>query len=287
MTKMINTITLTPEKNAQIMTPEMATLKAKLQTTWSSGDFGQIARSYSPGAAEFVNRLNLRPGERVLDMACGTGNLSIPAAKTGAIVTGQDISANLLDQGWEWADYEGLNIRFDENDAEAMPYADASFDTVITMFGAMFTPRPELIASEMTRVLRPGGRLAMANWTPEGFIGQFFKIVGKHVPPAPMPSPLLWGDEDTVCRRFSDSVYDLQLTRRMISFNFPFDPASVVESFRLYYGPTLKAFAALDDKGQNALRYDLEQLWSTHNLSSNGVTVTESEYLEVLAVRAG
>lgn len=267
------------------LTPEMKTLKAKLWATWSAGDFGQIAKSYAPGAADFVNRLHLQPGERVLDVACGTGNLSIPAAKNGADVIGQDISANLLEQGRNWAEIEGVTVRFDQNDAEAMPYEDASFDTVITMFGAMFAPRPEVIAAEITRTCRPGGRIAMANWTPEGFIGQFFKIVSKHVPPAPMPSPLLWGDEDAVCTRFNGSVYDLQLTRRFITFNFPFSPAEVVESFRRYYGPTLKAFAALDEKGQNTLRQDLEQLWSAHNLSSNGVTEVASEYLEVIGRR--
>lgn len=269
------------------LTPEMETLKEKLQATWSAGDFGQIAKSYAPGAAEFVNRLKLQPGERVLDVATGTGNLAIPAAKSGATVTGQDISTNLLEQGRKWAEIEGLNIRFDQNDAEAMPYEDASFDAVMTMFGAMFTPRPSLTAAEMARITRPGGRIAMANWTPEGFIGRFFKIVGKHVPPAPMPSPLLWGDEDMVCRRFNGSVYDLQLNRRMITFDFPFSPAEVVETFRRYYGPTLKAFAALDEKGQIALRQDLEQLWSAHNLSANGVTQVKSEYLEVVAFRAG
>lgn len=273
--------------NPTTLTPEMATLKAKLRDTWASGDFGQIAKSYAPGAAEFVRRLGLQPGERVLDVAAGTGNLSIPAAKAGAIVTGQDISANLLAQGRYWAASEGLMIRFEQNDVEALPYEDGSFDSVITMFGAMFTPRPELTAAEMIRVTRPGGRIAMANWTAEGFIGRFFKIVGKHVPPAPiMPSPLLWGDEDTVCRRFNGDVYDLQLTRRMITFNFPFSPADVVESFRLYYGPTLKAFATLDEKGQQALSQELEQLFAAHNLSSDGSTRAESEYLEVIAIRA-
>lgn len=268
------------------LTPEMETLKVKLQATWSAGDFGQIARSYAPGAAEFVGRLHLQPGEQVLDVACGTGNLSIPAARKGAVVTGQDIAPNLLEQGRKWAASEGLSIRFDQNDAEAMPYEDASFDTVITMFGAMFAPRPELVASEMTRTVRPDGRIAMANWTPEGFIGQFFKLIGKHVPPAPMPSPLLWGDEDTVCRRFNGSVYNLQLTRRLITFNFPFTPVEVVAFFRHYFGPIIKAFAALDEKGQNALQQDLEQLWSAHNLSGNEATLVESEYLEVLAIRA-
>lgn len=272
--------------NPTTLTPEMATLKAKLRDTWSSGDFGQIAKSYASGAADFVGRLDLQPGERVLDVAAGTGNLAIPAAKAGAIVTGQDISPNLLAQGRKWAEAEGLAIRFDQNDAEALPYEDASFDTVISMFGAMFTPRPELTVAEMLRVTRPGGRIAMANWTPEGFIGQFFKIVSKHVAPAPgMPSPLLWGDEDTVCRRFDDSVYDLQLARRMITFEFPFSPVCVVEVFRLYYGPTLKAFAALDEQGQDALRRDLEKLFAAHNLSGNGATRVESEYLEVIATR--
>lgn len=269
------------------LTPEMEALKAKLKATWSAGDFGQIAKTYAPGAAEFVNRLNLQPGERVLDVACGTGNLTIPAAKSGASVIGQDVAPNLLEQGRAWAKTEGLTIRFDQNDAEALPYDDASFDTVITMFGAMFTPRPDVTAAELARTCRPGGRIAMANWTPGGFIGQMFKIVGKHVPPAPgMPSPLLWGDETTVRERFNGSVSNLQLTRCSITFNFPFTAPEVVECFRLYYGPTYKAFGALDEKGQTALRQELEQHWSAHNQAKNGVTRVESEYLEVVAIRA-
>jgi ubiquinone/menaquinone biosynthesis C-methylase UbiE len=268
------------------LTPEMEALKAKLKATWSAGDFGQIAKSYAPGAAEFVNRLNLQPGERVLDVACGTGNLTIPAAKRGASVTGLDVAPNLLEQGRSWAKAEGLTIQFDENDAEALPYDDASFDTVISMFGAMFTPRPDVTAAELARTCRAGGRIAMANWTPGGFIGQMFKIVGKHVPPAPgMPSPLLWGDEATVRERLNGSVSDLHLTPRLMTFSFPFTPSEVVEAFRRYYGPTYKAFGALDEKGQTALRQELEQLWSTHNQSQNGVTRVESEYLEVVAVR--
>ena len=270
-----------------IFTPEMEALKAKLKATWMAGDFEQIAKSYRSGAAEFVNRLNLQPGERVLDVACGTGNLTIPAAKSGANIIGQDLSPNLLEQGRAWAKAEGLTIRFDENDAEALPYDDASFDTVITMFGAMFTPQPDLIATELARTCRPGGRIAMANWTPDGFIGQMFKIVGKHVPPAPgMPSPLLWGDEATVRERLNGSVSDLRLTRRSIAFHFPFSASEVVDCFRRYYGPTYKAFGALDENGQAALHQELAQLWSTHNQSRNGVTQVESEYLEVVAIRA-
>ncbi|HXV45005.1 MAG TPA: methyltransferase domain-containing protein [Anaerolineae bacterium] len=269
------------------LTPEMEALKTKLKATWMAGDFGQIAKSYAPGAAEFVNRLSLKPGERVLDVACGTGNLTIPAAKSGASVTGLDIVPNLLAQGRAWAKAEGLTIQFDEHDAEALPYPDASFDTVISMFGAMFTPQPDVTAAELARTCRPGGRIAMANWTPGGFIGQMFKIVGKHVPPAPgMPSPLQWGDEDTVRERFNGSVADLHLTRRSITFHFPFSASEVVESFRRYYGPTYKAFGALDETGQAALRQELEQLWSAHNQSQNGVTRVESEYLEVVAIRA-
>jgi ubiquinone/menaquinone biosynthesis C-methylase UbiE len=269
------------------LTSEMEALKAKLKATWMAGDFGQIAETYSLGAAEFVGRLNLRPGERVLDVACGTGNLTLPAARSGASVTGQDIAPNLLEQGRAKAKAEGLPIQFDENDAEALPYDNASFDTIMTMFGAMFTPQPDVVAAELARTCRPGGRIAMANWTPGGFIGQMLKIVGKYVPPAPgMPSPLLWGDEATVRERFNGSVADLQLTRRSITFHFPFTASEVVEVFRRYYGPTYKAFGALDEKGQTALFQELAQLWSTHNQSRNGVTQVQSEYLEVLAIRA-
>jgi SAM-dependent methyltransferase len=270
----------------KILTPEMEALKAKLKATWISGDFEQIAKSYRSGAAEFVSRLDIKSGERVLDVACGTGNLALPAARNGAKVTGVDIAPNLLEQAQARAKAEGLAIQFDEGDAEDLPYEDASFDTVITMFGAMFAPRPEATAAELIRVCRPGGRIAMANWTPTGFIGQMFKMVGKHVPPAPgIPSPVLWGDEGTIRERFNGSGADLQLTRRLITFNFPFNALEVVEAFRLYYGPTYRAFAALDEASQTALRQELEQLWSVHNLSSNGVTRVESEYLEIVAIR--
>jgi ubiquinone/menaquinone biosynthesis C-methylase UbiE len=268
------------------LTSEMEVLKTKLRATWMSGDFEQIAKSYRSGAAEFVSRLEIKPGERVLDAACGTGNLAIPTAYKGAKVIGVDIAPNLLDQGRTWAKAEGLAIQFDEGDVEDLPYEDASFDAVVTMFGAMFAPRPETTAAELTRVCRPGGRIAMANWTPTGFIGQMFKIVGKHVPPpAGVPSPVLWGDEGTIRERFNGSMAELQLTRRLITFHFPFSPAEVVEAFRLYYGPTYRAFAALDEAGQAALSQELEQLWSTHNQSRNGITRVESEYLEIVAVR--
>jgi SAM-dependent methyltransferase len=201
-------------------------------------------------------------------------------------VTGVDIAINLLEQGREQAGAEGLNIQFDEGDAENLPYEDSVFDVVVSMFGAMFAPRPEMVAAELTRVCRQGGTIAMANWTPGGFIGQMFKITASHVPPpAAMPSPLLWGDEAVVRERLSRNISALRLTRRLISFNYPFGPADVVETFRLYYGPTQRAFEALDSNGQIALRRDLEKLWTEHNKETDGRTRVESEYLEVVAIR--
>ena len=270
------------------MTPEMEALKTKLKATWMAGDFGQIAQSYSPGAAEFITRLNLQSGEKVLDVACGTGNLAIPAARAGAMVTGVDIAPNLVEQARENAKISGLNCQFDEGDAEALVYDNGSFDAVVTMFGAMFAPRPDKVAEELVRVCRSDGRIVMANWTPTGFIGKMFKLTASFVPPPPnMPSPVLWGDEATVRERLKEGISDLRLNSRLITFNFAFSPQEVVEFFRTYYGPTQKAFAALDgDKDkQTALRRDLENLWEEHNQATDGKTAVESEYLEVVAKR--
>src|ERR1044072_4123544 len=165
--------------------PEMESLKTRLKAMWMTGDFGQIAKHNETSAEEFISRLALKPGVSLLDVACGSGNLSIPAARAGAIVTGVDIATNLLEQARARAASEGLTIQFDEGDAENLPYADAAFELVVTMFGAMFAPRPERVAAELVRVCRPGGRIAMASWTPDGFIGQMFKTNGKHVPPPP------------------------------------------------------------------------------------------------------
>jgi SAM-dependent methyltransferase len=265
---------------------ETDALTTRTRTTWMAGDFGRIARSYAPGAAEFIARLSLQPGDRVLDVACGTGNLSIPAARRGAQVTGIDIAPNLIEQAQDWARAEGLTIQFEEGNAEQMPYPDAAFDTVVTMFGAMFAPRADQTAAELVRVCRSGGRIAMANWTPDGFIGQMFKIVGKHVPPPPgVPSPLLWGSEATVAERLGTGVTDLRCTPRTITFNFPFDPAATVDCFRTYYSPTVRAFAALEPAAQDAFRRDLEQLWSQHNRAQDGTTQVDSTYLEVIAIR--
>lgn len=268
-------------------TSGLEALKTKLRATWIAGDFGEIAKAYTRGAEEFIQALNLKPGMRVLDVACGTGNLALPAARMGAVVTGVDIAPNLLEQARETGKREGLAVKFDEGDAENLPYEDASFDAVITMFGAMFAPRPELTAAELKRVCRPGGLIAMANWTPTGFIGQMFKIVASHVPPPPsVPSPVLWGTEDVVRDRLGEGTSSLETSRQLIDFNFPFGPAETVEHFKVYYGPTNKAFNALDENGQSALRRELEQHWTTHNRATDGTTRVPAEYLKSVAVRA-
>jgi SAM-dependent methyltransferase len=207
-------------------------------------------------------------------------------AQAGADVTGVDIASNLIEQARARALAENVNVRFDEADAEMLPYDDGSFDIVLSLIGAMFAPRPELVAAEFKRVARPGGKIIMGNWTPGGFVGQMFKVQGKHVPPpAIMPPPVKWGDEETIRERFNDGVSQLSFNRRVYPLRFPFSPSDVVEFFRTYYGPTHKAFAALDAERQSALRRDLEQLWTEHNRATDGTTYVESEYLEVVAIR--
>ncbi len=268
------------------MTPELESLKNRLRNTWIAGDFGRIAKAIEAGAEDFVERLNLTQGMEVLDVACGTGNLAVPAAKAGATVTGLDIAPNLIDQACARAKAEGVKAEFNVGDVEDMSYDNASFDVVMTMFGAMFAPRPHVTTHELKRVCAPGGLIAMANWTPGGFIGRMFKATGKHVPPPQgMPSPLLWGEEETIRQRFAEGITNLRLTKRITVFTFPFGPAEVVEHFRKFYGPTQKAFEALDDAGQDALRKDLVELWTEHNQASDGTTRVESEYLEVIAIR--
>lgn len=270
-----------------LQTSQMEALKARLRSTWMAGDFGEIAKYSSVWAEEFISRLPLTPGVKVLDVACGTGNLSIPAARRGAIVTGADIATNLLEQGRERAAREGLKIQFEEGDAEQLPYEDAAFDFVVSMFGAMFAPRPERAAAELIRVCRPGGQIAMANWTPEGFSGKIFKLNAKYSPPPPgLPPPVLWGDEQTVRERFRDGVSDLKMIRRPCLMDYPFDENEVVEFFRRFFGPTQRAFEALDASKQKEMHEELVRLWKEHNRATDATTKVESEFLEVIAVRS-
>jgi SAM-dependent methyltransferase len=269
------------------ISPEMESLKTRLRSIWMSGDYAHFAKPLEPGALEFLDRLHIRPGTQMLDVGCGAGQIAIPAARAGVHVTGIDIAPNQIEQARVRASSEGLNVQFMEADAEAIPCTDASFDLVVSLIGAMFAPRPERVAAEMIRTCKSGGRIVMVNWTPEGFVGQMFKIIGKHVPPSPlMPSPLLWGKEETVRERLRDGITELQMTRRMYPFRYAFSPAEVVEFYRMNYGPTNRAFAALEGAAQDTLRRDLEELWTRENQATDGSTRYESEYLEVTAVRA-
>ena len=271
------------------MTPEMEALKTRLKATWMSGDYGHFATYLEAGALNFLSRINIEPGARVLDVACGAGQTAIPMSRAGAKVTGVDIATNLIEQARARARAEHLDVRFEEGDAEMLPYPDGSFDIVLSLIGAMFAPRPELVAAELKRVCQPGGKIIMGNWTPAGFVGQMFKIHGQHVPPpALMPSPVKWGDEEIVRERFKEGISHLKLNRRLYPFRYPFPPSEVVEFFRTYYGPSNKAFAALSAHSfekQAALRADLEQLWTEKNTTTDGTTSIDSEYLEVVAIR--
>ena len=272
---------------AETMPAEMEALKTRLKSTWESGDYGVFAKYLEPGALEFFDRLNIAPGTRLLDVGCGAGQLTIPAAKRGIDVVGIDLAQNLVDQARERAKAEGLEIQIDQGDAEALQFEDASFDAVMSLIGSMFAPRPELVASEMVRVCRPGGQIIMGNWTPAGHVGQMFKIIGKHAPPpAIFPSPLQWGDSEKVRERFSRGVSDLKITTYLYPFRYPFPPADVVDFFITYYGPTLKAYNSLDEEKQQAFRSDLTDLWTTNNRATDGGTEVLAEYIEVIGTRS-
>jgi 2-polyprenyl-3-methyl-5-hydroxy-6-metoxy-1,4-benzoquinol methylase len=272
--------------NMTEMTTALATLKARLKSTWEAGNYGHFARPMEQGALEFLARQSVPAGTRVLDVACGAGQIAIPMARAGADVVGIDLASNLVAQARARAQAENLRVRFDQGDAEELPYADASFDLVVSLIGAMFAPRPERVAAELLRVCRPGGRIVMANWTATGFVGLLFKAMGKHVaPPANIPSPLLWGDETVVRERFRTGTRQLTFARRLYPFDYPFPPGAVVDFYRAYYGPANRAFAVLDGAGQARLHADLERLWSEHNLDADGSTRYTAEYLEVVAVR--
>lgn len=269
------------------MTPEMAALKTRLKATWMAGDYAHFAKYLEPGALNFLQRMNVSPGTRMLDLGCGAGQIAIPAAHAGAIVTGIDIATNAIAHATRRAQEEGVQVRFDEGDAEMLPYGEAEFDLVVSLIGAMFAPRPDLVAAEMLRVCRPGGRIVMANWTPDGHVGQMFRVIGKHVPPPPlMISPLMWGDAATVRDRLGPGAASVATVKRSYPMRYPFAPAEVADFFLAYYGPTVRAKAALDADGQAALRADLAALWSANNVATDGSTDVAAEFLEVVAIRS-
>ena len=268
------------------ITSEVESLKTRLKNIWMAGDYDRFSRYMEGGARDFYERLQFKPGCRLLDVGCGSGQLALIAAKDGLEVTGVDIASNLVERARARAQAEGLRARFEEADAEALPFEEASFDVVASLIAAMFAPRPDLVAEELLRVCKSGGTIAMANWTPQGFVGQMFKTVAKFIAPSGMPSPVLWGDETTVRERLGQGLSALNLVRRHYTFSYPFPPSEVVEFFRLYYGPTNQAFASLDVAGRESLRQELDALWSAHNQAGMGCTTVFAEYLEVIGIRA-
>jgi SAM-dependent methyltransferase len=265
---------------------DVESLKLRLQKTWMAGDYDRFSRYMEDGARQYYDRLDIPAGARLLDVGCGSGQLALLASRDGIDATGVDIAENLIERARERAAAERLNARFEVGDAEALPFEDASFDVVVSLIGAMFAPRPQLVAQELLRVCAPGGTIAMANWTASGFVGQMFKAIARFIAPANMPSPLLWGDEAIVRKRFGSGVSQLNLSRRMYTFNYPFPPFEVVDVFRLYYGPANLAFASLDHAGRHALHRELESLWSAHNRAKGDVTIVDAEYLDVVGIRA-
>jgi SAM-dependent methyltransferase len=271
----------------QTAAPDLAQIKSGMKAAWMAGDFGQIANFIAPEGEQFIARLGLKPGVQFLDVACGTGNTAIPAAKAGAKVTGIDIAPNLLEQARKRAAAAQLTVEFKEGDAEDLPCADRSFDVIVSVFGAMFAPRPERVAAELLRVCKPGGLIAMANWTPQGFGARTFEIMAKMVPPPPgVPPPSLWGEESTVRQRLGHGCAELTCTRRKIHMAYPFPPKEMVTFFRTYLGPTKVAFSKLDAAGQESLAAQLEDVWVEQNTATDGTTAIEGEYLDVRAIRA-
>ena len=268
------------------LTPDLEQLKSRLKSIWMAGDYDRFSRYMEGSAREFYERLSVLRGGKWLDVACGSGQLALMAARDGLDVTGVDIVRNLVECARSRAREEGLHARFEEADAEALPFDDAEFDVVTSLIGAMFAPRPDIVAAELLRVCKPGGVIAMANWTPQGFVGQMFKTVSKFIAPSGMPSPVLWGDETTVTERFGLGLSDLRLVRRHYTFTYDFPPVAVVELFRRYYGPINQAFAALDGHGRDRLRAELEALWAAHNRAGRDSTAVYAEYLEVVGIRS-
>ena len=267
-------------------TPDPDALAERARRVWSAGDYDRIAAGFRHEAEAFVRRRRLAPGLKVLDAACGSGNLAIPAARTGACVTGVDLVPPLLEVAARRARRERVAIRLQEGNVEDLPFDDGEFDVVLSMFGVMFAPRPARVVEELARVTRPGGVVALANWTRGGFVGRMLAMHVAAVPPPPgTPSPLLWGDEATVRERFDESIWEVGTSVRTLTFRYPHTPAGTAELFRAAYGPTVRTFEALDEDRRASLAGDLTGHWARNHRSSAPATEVDAEYLEVVATR--
>lgn len=266
--------------------PDFAAVKRRQQQAWASGDFAAVAARIVLVAEQLCDTADLHAGWRVLDIATGTGNAAIAAARLGCTVVGVDYVPALLEQGRRRAEAEGLPVEFLDGDAEALSFADGSFDAVTSVFGAMFAPDQARTAAELLRVCRPGGTIALASWTPEGFIGELFRTVGAHVPPpAGLASPMLWGTEAHLRELFCESLCSLEVMERTFTFRFR-SAEELVGFFRRWYGPTLKAFAALEGAARNALETDLVALARRFDrLGSDEAIAIPATYIEAVAVR--
>jgi SAM-dependent methyltransferase len=278
------------EKEMITQHQSMDQIKDSMRAPWIAGDFAAIAGDIGASEAEnFVARMELKPGARVLDIACGTGNVTIPLARRGAVVTGLDLMPHLLEEARARAAREGLPIRFDEGFAETLPYPDGSFDVLVSMFGIMFSPFPATVVAEMARVLRPGGRLALANWTQSGFNGEMSAVAGRYLPPPPQGtiSPFLWGEEATVRDRLKPGFDAVETSVVAVRWELQRSAAGSADFFTKNSGPIQLALDRLDASKQSAFLRDLEQLWIDNNLATNGEnhTLISNEYLQTLAVR--
>lgn len=265
--------------------PELAAVKTKQQAAWSSGDYAIVGTTLQIVGEQLAEAVDLRAGEKVLDVAAGNGNVTLAAARRWCEVTSTDYVDTLLAGGRRRAEAEGLSVAFETADAENLPFADGTFDAVVSTFGVMFTPDQDRAAAELLRVCKPGGRIGLANWTPESFIGQLFKAIGKHLPPpAGIKSPALWGVRARLDELFGRHGHDIATESRYFTFRYR-SPQHFLDIFRDYYGPVLKAFAALDDAGKQALAQDILDLVERFNRSGDGTMVVPSEYLEVVITR--
>ena len=264
---------------------DLAAVKTRQQAAWSAGNYAVVGTTLQIVGENLCEALDLRAGARVLDVAAGNGNATLAAARHWCDVTSTDYVSSLLESGRARAQAEGHTIQFQEADAENLPFPDASFDAVMSTFGVMFTPNQDKAASELVRVCRPGGRIGLANWTPESFIGQVFKTIGKYIPPAPgVKSPALWGTKARIDELFGKTAREIRTTSREFTFRYR-SPAHWIEVFRTYYGPMNKTFGALEAGKQAAFTEDLLALMASRNRSGDRTLVLPSEYLEVVIER--